>query len=155
MRQEVNPRLVPPLRFGEDGIQQGSSDSPAPPLGSDVQKAEEAATGYDRAFPVLLAQSPGGGHRNHLGALGRHQKPRARVTQARPDTVDAGGLAGPGALTAGQIRSLVERNGGVDISRLSRPDQDHALNVQPACRDLAARQFDSARPISATPALRW
>jgi len=137
MRQEVNPRLEPSLRFGENSVQQGSSDSPAPPLGSDVHKAEEAAAGYDRAFPVLLAQSPGGGHRNHLRALGRHQKPRVRVPQAFPDVVDSGGLAGPGALTAGQIRSLVERNGVVDISRLARPDQDHALNVQPARRKLS------------------
>jgi hypothetical protein len=125
----VNPRLVPPLRLGENGVQYGSSDSPAPPLGSDVQKAEEAAAGYDRAFPVLLAQGPGGGHRDHLCFLGRHEKPRVRVTQACPDVVYPGGLAGPGALAAGQVRPLVDRSCGIDISRLAKPDQSHGLNV--------------------------
>jgi hypothetical protein len=127
--QEVNPRLVPPLRLGENGVQYGSSDSPAPPLGSDVQKAEEAASGYDRAFPVLLAQGPGRGHRDHLWSLGRHEKPRVRVTQACPDVVYPGGLAGPDTLTTGQIRPLVDRSCGIDISRLAKPDQSHGLNV--------------------------
>jgi hypothetical protein len=145
MRQEVNLRLVPPLRLGEYSVQYGSSDSTAPPLGSDVQKAEEAAVGYDRAFPVLLAQSPGGGHRDYLWSLSRHEKPRARVTQACPDVVYPGCLTGPGTLTAGQIRPLVERNCGVDISRLAKPDQNHALNVQPACRNPGRREGSGAQ----------
>jgi hypothetical protein len=125
----VNPRLMPPLRLGENGVQYGSSDSCAPPLGSDVQKAEEATAGYDRAFPVLLAQGPGGGHRDHLWCLGRHHKPGVRVTQACPDVAYPGGLAGPDTLTAGQIRPLVYRSCGVDISRLAKPNQSHGLNV--------------------------
>ena len=31
MCQQVDPRLVPPVRLGENGVQHGSSDSPAPP----------------------------------------------------------------------------------------------------------------------------
>ncbi len=140
MCQEVNPRLVPPHRLGQNSVQHGSSDSPAPPLGSDVQKAEEAAAGYDGALPVSLAQGPGGGHRNQLWSFGCHEKPRVRVTQACPDVVYPGGLAGPGTLTAGQVRPLVDSNRGIDISRLARPDQDHALNVQPACRAPGRRE---------------
>lgn len=144
MGQEVNPRLVPPLRLGENSVQQGSSDSSPPPIWSDVQEAEEAAAWYDRALPVLLAQSPGGGHRDHLWSLGRDQKPRARVAQACPDVVYPGGLAGPDALTAGQVRPLVDRNCGVDISRLATSDQDHAPNVQPACREPGRRKLRRA-----------
>jgi hypothetical protein len=126
MCQELNPWLVPPLRLGEDSVQYGSSYTPAPVLGNDVQEAEEAAAGYDRTFPVLLAQRAGGGHRNHLCSLDRHEKPRARVTQACPDVVHPGTPSGPGVLSAGQIRALVDRNRRVDISRLAKPDQDHA-----------------------------
>ena len=135
MCQQANPRLVPPLCLGENTVQYGSSNSPAPPPGIDVQKAKEAPAGYDRAFPVLLAQSTGGGHRDHLWSLGRHEKPRARVTQACPDVVYPGDLTGPGTLTTGQIRPLVDRNCGVDVSSFAKPDQNHALNVQPACRN--------------------
>jgi hypothetical protein len=140
MGKEVNSQLVPALRLGENSVQQVSSDSAAPPFGSDVQKAEEAAAGYDRALPVLLAQSPGGGHRDRLWSLGGDEKPRARVMQACPDVAYAGGLAGPGALTAGQIRPLVDGNCGVDISRPAESDQNHALNVQPACRNPGRRE---------------
>lgn len=130
MGQEVNPRLVPPLRLSENGVKQNSPDPPAPALGSDVEKAEEAAAGYDRALPVLLAQGPGGGHRDQLWSLGGDEEPRARVMQACQDVADAGGLTGPGALTAGQIRPLVDRNRGVDISRPAKPDRNHVLKVR-------------------------
>ena len=127
MCQQVNPRLIPPLRLGENSVQYGSSDSPAPPPGINVQKAEEASAGDDRACPALLAQGAGGGHRDRLWSLGRHEKPRARVTQACPNVIYPGGLAGPGALTAGQVRPLVDRDCGVDVSSFAKPDQDHAL----------------------------
>jgi hypothetical protein len=49
MRQEVDPRLVPPLRLADNSVQYDSPDPPAPSFGKDVEKAEEAAAGYDRA----------------------------------------------------------------------------------------------------------
>jgi len=75
MRQEVNPRVVPPFRLGEDGVQYGSADSPAPPFGNDVEQVEEGAAGYNRTCPIPIAQSAGGGHRDHHRSLGRDKKP--------------------------------------------------------------------------------
>ena len=40
------------------------------------------------------------------------------------DTLNPGGSIGPNTLTARQIRPLVDGNCGIDISRVTQPDQN-------------------------------
>jgi len=62
VRPEVNPRVAPPLRLSENGVQEDASDSLAPSLRDDEEEVEEAAAGYDWTSPALAAKRLDAGH---------------------------------------------------------------------------------------------
>src|SRR4051812_2668434 len=43
VRPEANPRILPPRRLGENGVQHHSADSLSPALGNDEEQVQEAA----------------------------------------------------------------------------------------------------------------
>jgi hypothetical protein len=116
VRPEVNPREVPPLRLSESSVQDGTADSLAPSLGNDEEKVKEAAAGYERTRPVVAAQRFGGRHPDERPSLGRHEEPRGRIAQVRPDMFNPGRSVRPNTLTAGEIRPLVDGGCRIDVS---------------------------------------
>lgn len=124
-------RVVSALCLRESSVQDDSADSLAPSLGKNEEQVEETAAGYDRTRPVLATQSLGGGHPDRYRSLVRQEKPRGGVAQVGPDLLNPGRSVGPNTLTAGEIRLLVDRNRGIDISWITQPNQNrHAKSLE-------------------------
>ena len=67
---------MPALRLSENGVQDHSADSLAPPLGNDEDQVEEATAGNDSTRTVITTQRLGGRHADHPRALVRQEEPR-------------------------------------------------------------------------------
>jgi hypothetical protein len=123
--------VVLPLGLSEDSVQDGSADSSAPPLGNDEEVAEEAPAGYRGTRPVLATQRRDGCHPDQRRPFVGQQEPGGGVAQVGLDMLDPGRSVGPHTPTAGQIRPLVDGNRGIDIGRVTQPDQNrHAEKLQ-------------------------
>ena len=91
----MNPRAGPPLRLGQDRVQDGAADSLAPPLGDDEQVADEPTALRCSTRAARLATHPDDGP----DSTARRPKP-----QPSPTAGSAGGLPG----------TMVERVTGIE-----------------------------------------